>query len=282
MKSKKLPKNIIIYGLLPFLFIAVGVGYAYLNSNLSISGNVMVKKYATTFSEQSWKTIINNVRNNNTSNYHVGDTKMIDLGNFGKHMLRIANMSTPAECSDSNFSQTACGFVLEFVDIINLEDLRASMLPLNTASGGWPSRFLRNDLQETYFSYLPTELQNGIILTKVVSGGRATAEEPETFISTDKLYLLSTTEVYSTVDLEYDAAGSQTRQLDYYQMKGVTSTNYSAAQKEGSNFGWWLRTVIMDRENEFSTVTTDGSNGREQAYYKYSPSYGVSPAFRIG
>ena len=57
------------------------------------------------FSTDSWKTIIKAVKNNNISKYNVGDTKEVDLGTtYGTHTIRIANMSTPSECSTSGFS----------------------------------------------------------------------------------------------------------------------------------------------------------------------------------
>ena len=56
------------------------------------------------FSTDSWKTIIKAVKNNNISKYNVGDTKTIDIGSYGTHTLRVANMSTPSECSTSGFS----------------------------------------------------------------------------------------------------------------------------------------------------------------------------------
>ncbi|MBQ6498229.1 MAG: hypothetical protein IJI58_05890, partial [Bacilli bacterium] len=70
------------------------------------------------FNGHSWETIINNVRSGNTDIYNIGDTKTVDMGTLGTHTIRIANKSTPAECSTTGFSQTACGFVLEFADII--------------------------------------------------------------------------------------------------------------------------------------------------------------------
>lgn len=77
------------------------------------------------FSKDSWGTIIGNVRAENTDQYKVGDTKEIDLGELGKHTLRLVNKSNPAECkTDSKtFSQTACGFVVEFADIIELKPM---------------------------------------------------------------------------------------------------------------------------------------------------------------
>ena len=56
--------------------------------------------------------------------YNVGDTKEIDMGTYGTHTLRIANKSTPSECSTEGFSQTACGFVLEFQDIITTSKMK--------------------------------------------------------------------------------------------------------------------------------------------------------------
>ena len=75
------------------------------------------------FATDSWVTISNAVKNNNTGKYNVGDTKTIDMGTYGTHTLRIANKSTPSECSTSGFSQSACGFVVEFADIITTHNM---------------------------------------------------------------------------------------------------------------------------------------------------------------
>jgi len=73
------------------------------------------------FAEDSWSTIIANVKSGNTSAYKVGDTKEITLTSTdpeiaGTYTVRIANMSTPEECN----TKKACGFVVEFVDIITM------------------------------------------------------------------------------------------------------------------------------------------------------------------
>lgn len=58
------------------------------------------------------------------------------------------------------------------------------------------------------------------------------------FTSSDKLYLLSTKEVWNG-GTRYDTAEAETRQLDYYKNKGVTTSypNSSGAIKQynGSN-----------------------------------------------
>ena len=42
------------------------------------------------FSSDSWETIVENVKIGNFSKYNVGDTKEVDMGEFGVHTLRIA------------------------------------------------------------------------------------------------------------------------------------------------------------------------------------------------
>ena len=71
------------------------------------------------FAEDDWKTIVANVKAGNTSKYKVGDTKEITLTGevAGTYTVRIANTSTPEECNQEGYSQTACGFVIEFEDI---------------------------------------------------------------------------------------------------------------------------------------------------------------------
>ena len=155
----------------------------------------------------------------------MGDTKTVDMGTFETHTLRIANTSTPAECSTTGFSQTACGFVLEFADIITTHNMNST----GTNVGGWPATELRAYVNNDIYNALPEILRNAIINTTVVSGHGSTAGETN-FTSTDKLYLLSTKEVWgkegTTNTINYDSAEIETRQLDYYSAQNVTTSNY--------------------------------------------------------
>ena len=247
------------------------------------------------FSTDSWDTIVAAIKRGKTSAYHVGDTKTIELGNsLGTHTLRIANMSTPAECSTEGFSQTACGFVLEFADIITTHRMNPAYDngTVGTGSvGGWPASEMRTYLNNTndstsIINSLPTVIKNAIIDTTVVSGHGPTSGETN-FTSTDKLYLLSSHEVWEDIDGDtnngpdyYDTAYNNTRQLDYYQAQGVTTSNYSRAYKlySGSSYYWWLRSAISNDTARFFGVTVTGE------WYDYNSLAvsGVSPAFRIG
>ena len=242
------------------------------------------------FADDSWSTIVAAVQAGNISNYNVGDTKTVDMGTLGTHTIRIANKSTPAECSTTGFSQTACGFVLEFADIITEHIMNpytsGVTTPGNGNIGGWPASELRTYVNSYIYNALPTELKNGIINTTVVSGHGYTAGETN-FTSTDKLYLFSTHEVWEDVDGNtsggmdyYDTAYNNTRQLDYYSSQNITTSNYSGAikQKNGSNSYWWLRSARSDDKNYFYGGLSDGGWGISNSTYEH----GVSPAFRIG
>lgn len=224
------------------------------------------------FTTDSWETIVEAVRDENTDKYRIGDTKEIDLGDLGIHNIRIANKSTPSECSNENFSQTACGFVLEFENSI----VKRSMKSTNQDRGGWPASGLYYYVNNTLYNKLPSDLKNIIIDTKVVSGyGK---NETENFVSTDKLYLLSTSEIWEN-GFSGDKAKDLTRQLDYYKEKGVTNKNYSAVIKklDNSNESWWLRPAFSSAYGFYLANKTGN-----YSFCQANCAVGISPAFRIG
>ncbi|MBR1718694.1 MAG: hypothetical protein IJ715_05440 [Bacilli bacterium] len=205
--------------------------------------NAVKPGHPESFETDSWDTIVNAVKTGNASVYNVGDTKTVDMRTLGTHTLRIANTSTPTECSTTGFSQTACGFVLEFADIITKHNMNPSGEYKGTTYNygwnvdGWPASSMRTYVNTDIYNALPTELKNGIIDTTIVSGHGITAGETN-FTSTDKLYLLSTHEVWEDVDGDtssgidhYDTAYNNTRQLDYYKGLNVTTSSYSGVIK---------------------------------------------------
>ena len=246
--------------------------------NIDVEGEFIPKVNPVSFSTDSWETIVNAVKNNNISKYNVGDTKTIDMGTYGTHTLRVANTSTPSECSTSGFSQSACGFVLEFVDIITTHKMNNSI----TSKGGWPASKMYTFVNTDIYNALPSELRNVIIDTATVSGHGSTNGETN-FTSTDKLYLLSTAEVWaqgSSSTISTDSARNNTRQLDYYNNLGTSTSNYSGAikKKEASAAIWWLRSAGSGDNNYFYAVNDRGDWSRTDA----NATRGVSPAFRIG
>ena len=221
------------------------------------------------FESDSWATIAANVKSGNTSKYNVGDTKEVDLGELGTHTVRIANKS---ECTNGETSETACGFVVEFADIITQQKFNSSM----TNVGGWKDSEIRTYINSTIYNALPIELQNVITTTKVISGHGSTSGETN-FETQDKLYLLNAQEVWNGNNS--DTSVGTSKQLDYYKNQGVTIDNYAGAKKQynGSNSAWWLRSANSNYTADFLCVRYVGDWSLNIA----RSSGGVSPAFRI-
>ncbi len=253
------------------------------NQGKKFNGVLGIEEYkAPNFATDSWEAIIAKVKAGNGSEYAVGSTKEVDLGTtYGTHTLRVANTSTPSECSGTGFSQTACGFVLEFADIIT----NHKMNDTNTNAGGWPSTSMRTFVNNDIYNALSDEIKNAIIDTTVVSGFGP--DDTANFTSTDKLYLLAPGEVYSdwktiTINGEplYDTAKNLTRTLDYYKNLGVTTINSSGAGKKNGTYDsyWWLRTATAITGSYFYDVSNNGDWSNYDANY----TGGVAPAFRLG
>ena len=220
-------------------------------------------------------------------------------------------MSTPDECNKEGFSQSACGFVLEFEGVIAAYHMNPTVINEETnceqASnlGGWPAslmyNFLNGEDDTIYSAYaannleissvrsiymsLPEDLKNVIIDTYVVSGHGEL--DNKNLISTDKLYLLNGKEVYGTLlseekYLQKDTANDFTRQLDYYFETILTPSEDKFDAKyynnTGENYGWWLRSASSS-DSFFSSSSIGGLRDAWADSFAYQ---GVSPAFRIG
>ena len=246
------------------------------NQGKEFNGVLGIEEYkAPDFATDSWEAIIANVKAGNGSEYAVGSTKEVNLGTtYGTHILRVANATTPDKCKTKGFSQTACGFVLEFADIItehNMNDTKTNV-------GGWPATTMRTFVNNDIYNSLPSNLKNAIIDTTVVSGHGK--NDTENFTSTDKLYLLAPKEIYTDWSSSNDTAKDSTRTLDYYTNMGVTENNYNGAiKKYGTTVSeWWLRATYSNNTDCFLFVAYGGPWDTSTASYVDS----VSPAFRIG
>lgn len=245
-------------------------------TNVGVTGRV--EMIGESFATDDWDTIVMAIESG-THPYSIGDRKEVYMGEeFGTRTVRLANLSTPAECSTEGFSQTACGAVIEFADVIT----EYKMNDIDNNVGGWPASKLRAYINNNIYNALPGELKAVIIDSIVVSSHGSV--DSSNFVSTDKLYLLSTAEVWqngTSNNIYYDSARENTRQLDYYNNSSVTTNNYSAVQKKINNSAvcqWWLRSAQSSYSYKFFQAMPLGKWSTQSAYSLS----GVSPAFRIG
>ena len=250
----------------------------------TFNGKIVINREPS-FADDSWDEIAAAVKVNPKS-YAVGSTKKLKVydnpngettnGTYKEYTVRVANNTTPSECTtNKDFSQTACGFVVEFVDIVENKQMNSS----NTNVGGWEKTAMRTYANGDFYNSLPEELRNAIKSTKVVSGHGSTTGETN-FTTTDNIYLLSAHEVWKN-NFDRDTAYDQTRQLDYYAGKGVTTSenrSYAIKKNNGNASIWWLRVASSDCYSNFLIVIDNGYWSDFYAYY----SYGFAPAFRIG
>ena len=235
------------------------------------------------FADDDWPTIVDEgdraatqpTTTGTCGAYNIGDEKTIamDLDDDGvdeTYTVRIANCSTPDICKTAGFSQTACGFVIEFKDIITTHKMNNALDYNSNGSqniGGWKYSDMRAYLNNGIYTYgnvdysdngfyskLPAELRNHISDTYAVSGQGClqysssdvhvcTLEDNngKNFETTDKVYLLSAKEIYGKTSetplVAYDAGEGRTRQLDYYNNIGVRDDNshMGGAKKDVAN-----------------------------------------------
>ena len=232
------------------------------------TNNTSINTRTSSFQDDSWAKIKSNVQNNNTTQYNVGDMKTIRI-NGNEYRLRLVNKTSPGDpCHNTSKSQTACGFVVEFVDIVENRRMNST----NTNVGGWPATELYTYLQGTFYNNLPSDLKSAIVNTRVISGYGS--GDSSNFTTTDKLYLLSNKEL--SVSEDYESSVSETRTLDYYVDK---SKNAKTKQKNP----YWLRSAYHYNSSQFYSIT---SGGYIESIASEAPitttSLGVAPAFRIG
>ena len=253
----------------------------------SSAQKVVPEPVPVSFATDSWETIQKAVQDDNTSVYNVGDTKEVTI-NGVDYTVRIANKTTGEHCGDNDtgYSQTACGFVVEFVDM----PTQMTMQNPATNVGGYPATQVYDYLKNTLYGQLPLELQTAIKPTRVISGYGNNGTDSANFTTTDNLYLLSPEEVYGT-DLgginHYDTAYGTSHQLEYYSNNSVTysNSNYSGTnldkaikQYNSSKCWWWLRAAYSNNSYSFRYVDSAGT----LSYYSATDTSGVAPAFRIG
>ena len=253
----------------------------------SFAGHVTIEQNnvptPTTFAEDSWSTIAAVVKDGQLDAYSVGDEKEIEIG--GKsYTVRVANNTTPAECSGNDFSQTACGFVVEFVDIIENRTTGLTNENSNTYANSEIRTYLNND----FYNKLPSDLRKNIIKTNLISFTLLMQQQiPNGIVysnTEDYVYLIGEKEITGKNFLN-SAIDSKTRQLDYYLSQNYnSSTNMTCAIKKYKNSDaiWWLRDRVVYRTVYSYDLSIINTTGNISPMTSLNNSYGVAPAFRIG
>ncbi len=238
------------------------------------------------FSTDSWATIASNLESDSTY-YPVDCRKEVEMDMDDDNIpetytVRLANTTTTTQCTNvSTYSQTACGTVIEFVDIVTLH----RMSSVNSNSGGWKNTEMVVYLNSDFYDKLPEDLRSVIIPTYPIvssngSGGTSpniTAEDT----NINKIYLLSSREIGINMNQDNkNNINTDTRTLDYY-----VGTSDSGAESRRIKYDingvaktWLIRTLNKYEKKMYSAIANDGHGVSVYG----TNAHGVSPAFRIG
>lgn len=130
----------------------------------------------------------------------------------------------------------------------------------NTNAGGWEKSELRSRLNTgDLWSLLPSELQSKVKSVTKMTDNQGGGKAGTPSATTDKVFLLSTTEVYGNLQ-------SDVVQYEYYKSKGVTTSSYSGASSSSYH---WTRSVYPSRSTCFRYVSNDGIGHYDSARNPY-------------
>lgn len=200
-------------------------------------------------------------------------------GEAESYTVRLANTSTPAVCSRAGYSQTACGTVIEFIDMVASRKINSN----NSNNMGWKGSEIASWLNTDFYNKLPDDLKNLIIPTAPIVSGAGLNGTSDDITAEDtnlnKIYLESTREV--GLDNSNDAKNNtetDTRILDYY----IDHNTNEARKRIGLNIGfsdnqWFTRSAGAYSDTVWFAVV----NG--QIYSSnVNINRGIAPTFRIG
>lgn len=225
--------------------------------------DIFVTKSQPTFANSDWATIAELSENGQAQSvFNVGDEKTIELTTGEEITLVILGFN-----HDDLTSGGKAGIT------IGMKELLATKYRMNSSDtnvGGWDESEMRTSTMPTLLSQLPADLQSVIKQVKKKATAGGTSQSITT--STDKLFLLAVSEIYSATSIKNSDSGmisnyadtynAQGTQYEYYRNligdnNGGTRTNANLIKKlsngGGSASAWWLRSPSVVPEYGTST-----------------------------
>ena len=206
----------------------------------------------------SWSTIIAN--NNYATAYTVGDTKLVDLGTFGKHYFELVAMDEDTKASGGKARMTWLNK--------NLLTTHVMMNTGSTTTSGYDASNMKSWLTSDVLPQLQSEIRNAIVPVTKISG---TYENSAVVVNgqstTESLWIPSEYEIFGTTT--YENTGAQYSKFD----TAAKRIKYDLAT--GSAYYWWLRSASSG--TSFRCVSGNGS----AVYYNASYTNGVVLGFCI-
>ena len=183
--------------------------------------------------------------------FEVGDEKPITLTNGETLTIQIADFNHDV---DTNGNVVPCTFVTK-----ELMATSKAMNSTSTNAGGWANSAMYSYIQGDVYDMLPADIQ--ALLTPVVKKSTEGSKSTNIISSTDKLFLLSYSEVGFGTSSPYGDEGTQ-----YPIFTDATSRKkYKVGATSASR--WWLRSPYTSNTTGFYSVYSNGSINNNLASY---------------
>lgn len=190
-----------------------------------------------------------------STKYHIGDTKILDLGSEGQVEMEIVGMNVD-DLSDNSGKAP--------ITWISKQLLKTSHDMYSSAYNyyaNWASTTMRSYLRDTILPLMPTEVQNGIKEVKKYTNNRTGSSSWATTQSNETVWIPSYKEVGGTASVETDG-------IVY---SSIANDTARAKTKVGDSsvIAWWLRSASTYTDAESYYFCIVGNTGRPTHYGSY-------------
>lgn len=185
-----------------------------------------------------------------STKYSIGDTKMLDLGTEGQHLMEIVAFDTDDKADGTGKAK---------ITWISKDQLNTAhnMNSTSTTAGGWEQSEMRSYLKNTIKPLIPETVRNAIVPVTKISSTYSGAIVVNGQTTTDDVWIPSNHEVSPTTTT-YESTGST------YSSKFTNATS-KIKKRNGSAGNWWLRST--DGSTRFRNVDTSGYTSGTDASY---------------
>lgn len=200
-----------------------------------------------------------------STKYSIGDTKMLDLGTEGQHLMEIVAFDTDDKADGSGKAK------ITWISKDQLATTHAMNATQKTVdgetaytAGGWEHSDMRAYLEDAVKPLIPQTVRDAIVpVTKVSSTYTGGAKVKDGQTTTDDVWIPSNHEVGFGTD--YETTGAV--------YSGKFTSNASRIKKRNSSAEyWWLRSVAS--ASYFRRVNSDGYSNGNSAYNVYGVALG--------
>lgn len=138
------------------------------------------------------------------------------------------------------------------------------MNAMNTDVGGWERSELRAKLNSgEIWSLMPADFQSKVKTVKKLTnnvGGGTENKDAAVTATTDRLFLLSYSEIVPTSAWASSYPWTSSEGTQYEAFKGKATENYRANSAIAIGGRWWERSVYLGERGRFFLVSSDGSS----------------------